>query len=684
MQKKLLTVQDLAAIVERASMVEERLGDAFVPSGSLSDGSVSGQIASRINSWRRTAAALSDEEEFLNRLSFDGLNVERVQAALGPVRLKEEVSLPEWAFVLAETWKLCPKAAADFTADDVMPERFIDNKAPLPFEDILAPFVLTARYRLTSLSREAYGLLDEKAHAVLERSLLKRLIWLAARTLYVDFSLLRSQLIPPSMLRLEQLLDPKGQSIYKRFTGDMLTGGLAGFFLEYPVLARLLSSAVSVWAKVNAEFLLRLASDRTKLRQIFREGKELGEVGQIQLLTDDLLRGERVILAVTFTCGLKLVYKPRNLGIEESFYTLLSWINNKNIGNSALLCRELKLLNQSSHGWVEYVEHQPCRSQNEARHYYTRTGMLLALIYLLKGIDIHFENVIACGEHPLMIDLETLMQPRTVPGVQGIQGFQGVTDAQYIYFEQIMDSVLYSGLLPRRTASEKDRENPDYVSGLGGEGLSVVQSDQDMIHINTNYMMPGPGDTIKRQSHNIPVLEGTRLRLEDYSAEIIAGFEHMYRFLEIHRNSLLAPDSPLTLMAACQVRYIYRSAREYTALFGKLRDPIFLRDGADYSIGLEHLTRRHLVPKPLESVPDGTVPRLWPLLAAEKSALQQGIFPFFTASAGSVDLEVSPGRVIKQCLAEPGFARAIACLKGLNDQDLKQQIGHIKSALRTE
>lgn len=674
MQRKTFTDKHLTDIVERASMIEERLGEEFVPAESSSDGSDSGLTASRLSNWQRKAAALSSENGFSNRLAFDGLNMETVKAALGQVRLKENVPLPEWAAILSETWELCLKTTPDFTACTT-PERFLDNKAPLPFEDILAPFVLTARRRLTALSNEAYALLDAEAHAVLERSLLKRLVWLAAKTLYVDFSLLRSKVIPPAMLRLEQLLDPQGKSIYKRFTENMLKGGLPSFSLEYPVLARLLSSAVSVWTKVNAEFLLRLASDRPKLREVFQSGKQLGDVKQIQLLTDDLLRGERVVIAVTFTGGLKLVYKPRDLGIEEAFYALLSWVNDKKTG---LTCRKLKILNQTSHGWVEYVEHQSCRSQDEVRRYYTRAGMLLALIYLLKGIDIHFENVIACGEDPLLIDLETLLQPRTVSDTRGVK------DEQYLYYEQIMNSVIYSGLLPRSITPGKGREEADYVSGLGGEGLNVIQSDQDLVHINTNYMSPGPKDTIKRQCRNIPVLDEARQCLEDYSKEIIAGFEDMYRFLELHRDSLLTPDSPLMVMSNCRTRYIYRSARDYSALFGKLRDPGFLRDGADYSIGLESLIPRHLAPTLSEPMLGICAPRLWPLLAVEKNALQQGIFPFFTALAGSTDLEVSPGRVIKKCFAESGFARVITCLKGLNGQDLIQQTGYIKAALRTK
>ena len=76
----------------------------------------------------------------------------------------------------------------------------------------------------------------------------------------------------------------------------------------------------------------------------------------------------------------------------------------------------LKVLDRSTHGWVEFVEHLPCRDRDEARRYYERAGMLLSLFYVLEGTDCHHQNIIASGEYPVLIDAETLMHHRAPRG----------------------------------------------------------------------------------------------------------------------------------------------------------------------------------------------------------------------------------------------------------------------------
>ena len=43
--------------------------------------------------------------------------------------------------------------------------------------------------------------------------------------------------------------------------------------------------------------------------------------------------------------------------------------------------------------------------------FYRRQGVLLALLYLLGMTDIHHENLIACADQPVLVDVETLLHP---------------------------------------------------------------------------------------------------------------------------------------------------------------------------------------------------------------------------------------------------------------------------------
>ncbi|CAM5724428.1 hypothetical protein SANTM175S_04328 [Streptomyces antimycoticus] len=58
---------------------------------------------------------------------------------------------------------------------------------------------------------------------------------------------------------------------------------------------------------------------------------------------------------------------------------------------------------------------RPCAAAPDAAGFYWRTGALLALVHALRGTDFHHENIIAAGEHPVLVDLEALLHP-TAPG----------------------------------------------------------------------------------------------------------------------------------------------------------------------------------------------------------------------------------------------------------------------------
>lgn len=665
-----LSGKDLRAMVERASTMEERMGDEFVAAGGgMCDDTL---VNSRLKTWCRTAA-LDDWDGFLKRLSFDGLDVETVKRALGPAQLKENTPLPEWAAVLEEILKISLNIAENFPSGWPATERFMDNVAPLAFEDILAPFVLAARHRLTTLTGEAYGLLSSRAHAVLERGLLERLAYFSAQALFLEFSILRHKELPPAFQQFEQLLEPESRSVYRQFAGMMRAAGLAAFFKEYAVLARLLASTTSLWAEVNAEFLVRLASDRAGIQRVFGYEENLGEVEKVQPLFQDPLRGDKNVIALTFASGLKLVYKPKDLGAEEAFFNLLARLNELGI---TLPFRLLKLINRSTHGWIEYVERLPCKTREEARRYYTRAGMLICLVYILKGMDFHYKNIMACGESPVLVDVETLLQHRI------LSGCKGVADAQYLAFERMMNSVMHTGLLPTWVSRKDGRGTPCDVGGLSGGGLNEPHLEQGWVNVNTNNMAPGP-EVKELPPSNIPLLDGAPLRLEEYAEELIAGFKQMYRFLERRRDALLSPDSPLQAMARLKVRFIYRSTRIYATIFRDSLDPKYLRDGADYSIRLDLLARKHIAEIRQSIEPAGKAPRLWPVLAAEKQAVQQGKIPYFKAHTGSADMEVAPGQVIKGCFAEPSFEMAAARLRELGSEDLERQTGFILAALHT-
>ena len=78
-----MSEQDLAEIVERASTVDERLSGDFSPAGG--DEAL---VDERLEAWCQ-ALGKGDWDRFERRLAWDGLDLETIRPALGPVRLRE-------------------------------------------------------------------------------------------------------------------------------------------------------------------------------------------------------------------------------------------------------------------------------------------------------------------------------------------------------------------------------------------------------------------------------------------------------------------------------------------------------------------------------------------------------------------------------------------------------------------
>src|SRR5208337_3377029 len=130
-----------------------------------------------------------------------------------------------------------------------------------------------------------------------------------------------------------------------------------------------------------------------------------GPVVKLEPGLSDPHRAGRTALRAHFASGVRLIYKPKMIAVEAAYWNLLDWIN-RNAGLPPF--RTLPVLEGGAYGWVEEIERRPCRHQREVESYYCRAGMLLCLIYALEGSDCHSDNLIAAGEHPVLIDQETL------------------------------------------------------------------------------------------------------------------------------------------------------------------------------------------------------------------------------------------------------------------------------------
>lgn len=668
-----LTQTELATLIVNASFTWERLNvRQFV---ATTDKVNEKECDHYLDQWCQSAAQ-GDWEVFQKRLQWEGWDLKTVCTQLGPVELAEPQSLPEWSITLQHIIQTPAKATLEQTVS--LP---IDPDFPIPFEDIFIPIIQVARQKLLAHSNAAQALFDafpaavltEAAYSSLEQGLLQRLSGICFRTLEHEFSLMRSFGQNLVSLLGHQLDDQSQNNQYNRFVNEILSDGLLSFFQKYPVLGRLVATTVDFWVEFTSEFLKRLTNDLGQLQKTFglvtakaARPTPLGQVIGIETsLSDPHNRGKSVIL-LTFSSGVKLVYKPKNLGIEVAFNRLLNWCNSH---SDLLNLKVMKVLNSDSYGWVEYIEHQPCEDADAAQRFYYRAGMLLCLLYVLRATDCHNENLIASGEHFVLIDVETLLH-------HDIHPIDSLADGQEVgikTIQQFWDSVLRTGLLPRWEFSVDNRIAYD-ISGLGS--IDPQQTPRQSLRwqaINTDNMHLQYESGMMSVQKNVPYIGDTALSPNDYQQQIVKGFDQMYRFLMAQKERLLAPEGALTALQQHQVRFVFRGTRIYDTLMKKVLNPQYLQRGIHFSLELDCLSRAFLE--------ETAKPNSWPVLRAELKSMAQLDIPYFSANTTSEQLFIGDNQAISQFFYQSSYQHGSSKIQTLDYTDLARQVALIQGAL---
>jgi lantibiotic modifying enzyme len=190
----------------------------------------------------------------------------------------------------------------------------------------------------------------------------------------------------------------------ERFFGARPNERLISLFKRFPALAELWSIAIKQWRDQVAELLARAAADNRAIARTFFDCASAGRITNVRLgLSDRHLRGRTVAL-VEFEHS-RVAYKPRSGASEAAWSSLLRSLNHE--GFEPRL-RETRILRRKKYHWMEWIEPAKCQNTAAVRRFYKRLGGLIAGAHLLSAVDCHRENLIAAGEHPVLVDIDAL------------------------------------------------------------------------------------------------------------------------------------------------------------------------------------------------------------------------------------------------------------------------------------
>ena len=431
----------------------------------------------------------------------------------------------------------------------------------------------------------------------------------------------------------------------------------------YPVLGRMLATVAENWVQASALFATRLASDWPLLAGQLGRGGALGPVTGVASGLGDPHRGGQTVLAVAFGCGADICYKPRPVAVDRHVQCLLDWLAAHGLSTPV---RVPHCVDRGAYGWVELVTARPCASEAELRRFYHRQGVLLAVLYLLRASDLSADNLVACGEHPMLVDLEAVCQPELTAVVGDAPA------AEQAAMAAASASVLRVGLLPVRSWHTAAGDSAD-LSGLGGAPgqmspialPEVAGAGTDLMHLRLRRRPLAP-------AANRPVAAGSPLRVLDYAEDIVAGFTETYELCLRHRGALLAGDGPLAAFHGDQVRVIVRSTAEYALLRDTGHHPDVLRDGLDADRHLDRLWRGV-----------SRRPALAACVESERADLWQQDIPVFTARTDEPVLRSSTGVPVPGLVRRTGMDSVRQVVAGLGPADLARQCWLVRTSLAT-
>lgn len=587
---------------------------------------------------------------FARRLALDGLTESELRTLVGePAEAirERQTEAPAWLIALQEA----------FTRPS--PERFPVAPPESPsigFLNVIQPLLDAAFSRLLAGLREIAARhpgapFDATAAAsLLAVNLPPSLLLLMTRTMVLELQLARQQ---------GQLSGETPEERFRSFVESLRNPGIALTLLrQYPVLARALVETVDRWVEVGLELLERLAGDWTDLRALFSPGAEPGPLVELRTGLGDSHRGGRTVTLFRFESGLRLIYKPKSLGVEAAFQNLLRWTGQKGFEPSF---RTLRLLDRGLYGWVELIEASSCTDEAAVRRFYQRQGGYLALLWLLDATDFHWENLIAAGEHPVLVDLETLFVPR--------QRELGTTVDQGRVGRVLEKTVLTTGLLPSRVWTDRGGEGVD-LSGLAGTGGQTAPPILRTEHSGTDEMRFALLPVEVPAGHNLPTLDGATAAASEYMDEVVDGFTRMVRLFLEHREEMAAPGGPIDAFADSEVRVIVRPTRNYALLFYESFHPYVMGDALDRDRMLDRLwlaAREHPVTERVVS--------------AERRDLLRGDTPMFTSRPATRDMWSSDGERYADLQPDSGLERVLRRLRRLDEGGVALQAWLVHNSL---
>lgn len=616
--------------------------------GDLKEG-INGAASSYIEDWCKKTGI---PKKFIsNRLENDGLDESSFQKIImmkeNPNVLKEE----SWMKILEEIFsnKYIEVDDNDLDSNQLNNHMFLD---------FVRPFLEWTKTEVSKSFEQIEESYTSKVDKVaiqcnILNAVCRNLIMLAGRVLVYELNLARIE---------KKLHGETSEERFEYFVENYITRkeDIYKILLKYPVLARLMVQTAERWKIAIFEALERFLHDYDHIHESF--SGNFSKLVNIKTGIGDLHKNGRSVFILEFSSDSRLVYKPRSMSIDIHFNGLLNWLNNKGAKPQFKI---LNVLNYGEYGWQEFVEAKECNSLEEVEKFYEILGGYIAIFHILHATDMHMENIIASGEHPQFIDLESLFQNFNPVGDEAFTALQKASN-------ELSQSVLRTALLPASLFKSGSFRSIE-LSGIGGHGgQRLPRAKYEFENSGTDKMRLIKGIGFSKGAKNRPMYAGKEVSPEKYVDNIVRGFEDVYNIFLNNRQELLVSEGPIMSFENDNVRALMRHTQSYSIMLEGAIHPENLQDGLNRVRLFDYLWR-------VAELNEDIVP----LISSETHDLLLGDVPYFQSNVNSTSVWDSRGKEVKEFYKQSALENTLNRIKMLAGEDCQKQMRYIRISMTT-
>jgi len=415
-------------------------------------------------------------------------------------------------------------------------------------------------------------------------------------------------------------------------------------FCRFPVLARRMVNIYDRFYRYSSKIIDDLEADYDQVVETLSLGSF--EVVALNFGEGDTHRGGMTVVELLLREGQNLFYKPHNLETAQLYHRVVEILNQH---DSFLDLRTAQSVGIGDHTYELKVSHNSCTSQEEAARAFVRYGQLLGVSYLLNISDLHLENIVVDGEHPVIIDVETVLAN------YASFKFEGLPDAMRRDLAGLADSVTGSIILPSPLTVGSDGKSVDLGALSAGEQkisnvLTLRDANKSSVRFeNAVGTMPAASNLIQ--------IGDEVAHYEDYRNEFTEGFLACVRLVQ--SEAVAAQVSELVQNIGGRVRSIIRPTSNYARMYEFTRHPKCMADALEVDKILENLF---------------AMPFAHPqVIVSEYDDMEAGDIPYFTTDPHSKDLTDSGERLHINFFDHSAVERVEVKIAGLSDERIAQQ-----------